>query len=216
MMTVPAFRVSPELVLGRRAVAQWGLAVFLTMRISRPFKWLLGIGTLLVLAATFAIWPFRFSSYSVCSQCGAIQHKTEWQLPQIPGTFFTASAITQTVLSDYLTSSGDAGVHSHQWLFGHGGGNGIRCALGVGDVIRATVSAPEVPRLLAWNREFGHQTKSADLLRFTLDPEMSRTVLLLAAAVSTNGFANAETYRVWFEEQRWRIDDALEMAKQVR
>jgi hypothetical protein len=186
------------------------------MRSSRTTRWLTGIGSLLVLAAAFAFWPFRFYYDSVCSQCGAIQSTTEWQLPLNHHCFFRRSTVEATALSSYLTSSGVVGTHQHQWLFGHGGGNGVQCALGDGDNIRATVTSPEVVHLLAYSRQFGEQEESSNLLRFAFDRDISRAILSLATHAPTNGFVSREAYRVWITDQRWFIDQALEIAKQNR
>jgi hypothetical protein len=186
------------------------------MRSSRKFKWLIGVGSLFVLTAALAFWPFCFFHDSVCSQCGALQHVTEWQLPHSRYSFFRRFSVEPTVLSDYLLSSGVVSAHEHQWLFGHGGGNGVRCALGDGDRIRATVGSADVARLLSMTRQFGEQQQSRELLRFAFDRDMSRSIRFLAANVPTNGFASAEEYRVWIADNRWLVDDALEIEQQSR
>lgn len=186
------------------------------MKLSRTSKWMIGVGCFFVVVVAFAFWPFRFYYDSVCSQCGVIQQTTEWQLPHSQHSFFSHSAITQTPFSIYLTSSGGVGEHAHQWLFGHGGGNGIRCALGDGDSIRASVTSPDVARFLAFNRQYGNQEESGKLEKFVFDRDISRTILSLAAAVPTNGFATRAQYGTWLSEQGWLIDDALAIAKQNR
>lgn len=186
------------------------------MRYSRRFKWVIGLGGLLILVAAFALWPFRFYYDSVCSQCGAIRWTTEWQLPHSEHSFFKRSTVERTVLSSYLTSSGIVGPHSHQWLFGHGGDNGVRCALGPGDGIRTTVMSPAVVRLLAFSRQFGEQSESSNFLRFGLDQDISPAIRSLAASVPTDGFATRDQYRGWFSNQKWLIDDALEVARKER
>jgi len=186
------------------------------MQLSRKSKWTIAIGSLLVLAAVFACWPFRFSYYSVCSECGAMQDTTEWQLPRSQHSFFRHSAVEPTVLSSYLTSSGIVGPHQHRWLFGHGGGNGVLCALGDGDGIRPTATSAEVVRFLAFSRQFGEQQDNSNFLKFAFDRDMTRTILSLATVVPTNGFESREAFRVWIADQRYLIDDALETAKRDR
>lgn len=130
--------------------------------------------------------------------------------------FFRRSRVDATALSSYLTSSGAVAAHEHQWLFGHGGGNGILCALGPGDSIRAAVTSAKVARLLSVSRQFGGQKQSTEFLRHAFDRAMSRIILCIAERVPSNGFASAKAYQIWFTDQKWLIDDALEMAKQSR
>lgn len=176
-------------------------------------KWRMGFYALIVLAITFVFWPFRFSYDSVCSQCGAIMQTTEWQLPYRHYTFFTCSSIRQTSLSSYLTSSHIVGTHSHHWLFAHGGGNGITCAQGDGDLIRAGVTSPEVVRLLDFSRQFGNQPECSNFLRYTLDRDISRTVVSLASSLPPAGFATRKEYQAWVTNQNFLIQDAVEASK---
>jgi hypothetical protein len=173
---------------------------------------LIGAGILLLGAAIFILWPFRFSYDSVCSQCGAIQNTTEWQLPFSRHTIFKHSTIESTPLSRYLTTAGIISEQPHQWLFGHGGGNGIKCALGDGDNLRATVTSPETVRLLRFSRQFGEPEESAKFLTLVFDRNSSHEMVGLAASVPTNGFSSSEQYHAWVEDQRWFIDFAQERA----
>ena len=173
-------------------------------------------GLLFFLAAAFELWPYRFHYDSVCSQCGAIKDATEWQLPHIRDySFFTRSTIKQTCLSSYLTSSGIVGAHSHQWLFGHGGGNDIKCALGDGDPIRGTVTSPEVVRLLELSRQFGGSEESSNLLKLVFDRDISRSIRSLASSVPANGFTTNTQYRAWIKDYRVIVDVALESFKKT-
>lgn len=189
--------------------------VHLGMKLFGTRKWLMGGCGLLVLAATFVFWPYIFCYDSVCSQCGAIKQTTEWHLPNSDYSF-THSSIEQTPLSTYLTSAGIVGAHSHHWLFGHGGGNGIRCALGDGDQIRATVESPEVVRFLALGRQFGDPEENSNFLRYAFDRDISRGVCFIARSVPTNGFATREQYRAWMAEYDFLIKDAIEYSKSIR
>src|SRR5438309_425937 len=115
------------------------------MKRPRQIKWFsMGAAFLILISAAFAFWPFRFYYDSVCSQCGAAKWTTEWQLPYSQTSLYSHSSVQETALSSYLARSGYIGTHSHRWLFGHGGGNGVRCALGDGDSIRQSVTSPNV------------------------------------------------------------------------
>jgi hypothetical protein len=183
---------------------------------SSKAKWRIAVvGSLLLLLTIFAFWPFRFCYDSICSQCGAIQHTTEWQLPHSKYSFYIYSTIEATPLSRYLETSNLIAKHSHSWLFEHGGGNGVRCALGDGDSIRASVMSPEVVRLLELVREYGEQAEREKLLRYALDRNIyiSRSILSLAMSVPANGFSSKAEYKAWISDHSFLIDDALEAAK---
>ena len=187
------------------------------MKLSRKVKWCsAGVGCLILLPAVVAFWPFRFGYDSVCSQCGAIRSTAEWHVPYSERYLFTYSVVETTPVSRYLTSSGLVTAHSHHWLFGHGGGNGVRCALGDGDKIRATVMSPKAARFLALTREYGGREDTTKVLRFTFDPDLSPMVLNLADFVPTNGFSGRDQYRSWISDQAWFIEQAVELAKQNR
>ena len=170
------------------------------------------IGAALLLCGAGVFWPFCFSYDSVCSKCGASRYTREWQLPHSQHSLFAHSQIVSTPLSQYLSSSGMVQAHSHQWLFGHGGGNGVRCALGDGDSIRSSVWSHEVTNLLDAARRYGEEGEASKLLRLTFDRDLSRTVRSLASFAPTNGFASREAYRSWISEQAYIIDQGLEMA----
>lgn len=59
------------------------------MQLSRTSRRQIGVGGLLALTAIVIFWPFCFFYDSVCSQCGAIQHTTMWQLPHGQHSFFS-------------------------------------------------------------------------------------------------------------------------------
>jgi hypothetical protein len=178
-------------------------------------KWEIAACGLFALAATFVFWPFRFSYDSVCSRCGMERRTIEWQLPHSRFTFFTWSFTAQTPLSTYLTSSGIVGPHSHAWLFGHGGGNGIKCALGDGDSIRATAESPEVVRLLAFSKQFDNQHESTNLLKYVFDRDISSDIRSIAHSVPTNGFAAQDEYHAWFTDHDFPIQEALSIQKET-
>ena len=174
------------------------------------------VGCFLVMGGAIIVWPYRFYSDSICSRCGASKRSTEWQFPHSQAAFFTHSTVAQTPLSSYLTTAGIAGPHAHRWLFGHGGGNGVRCALGDGDHLRSAVWSTTVPRLLASSRLYGDSEQAAKLVNFTFDPELSRAVLSLATMMPTNDFASKAAYDAWMSEQALWFDSMVEAAEQRR
>jgi len=157
-------------------------------------------GGLLFLTCAAFFWPFCFYSYSICVKCGASRRTREWQLPRSQSSFFSHSSVTGTPLSLYLSST-VVPKHAHLWLFGHGGGNGVRCALGDGDALRSSVSSSNVVAFLECTRRYGQSNEFAKFLTLTFDRDQSRGVLSLAVLMPTNGFSSQEAYRAWILEQ---------------
>jgi hypothetical protein len=172
------------------------------MRVPCHLKWIFAAtGFAIVLGIAFTYWPYRFYYDSFCSQCGAYKSSLEWQLPHSETWFFRHSRISETALSRYLTSSSTVSRHVHRWLFAHGGGNGIRCALGDGDSIRSSMASSEVARFLQAARVYGGSDEFRDYLRLTFDREHSLTIRMLANSMPTNGFQTEAAYHSWVGEQ---------------
>jgi hypothetical protein len=182
-----------------------------SLRVLRHLKWVLtATGFVLVLGIAFAFWPYRFYYDSFCSQCGAYKWSLEWQLPHSEMWFFRHSRISETALSRYLTSSSTVSRHVHRWLFAHGGGNGIRCALGDGDSIRSSMTSSEVARFLQATRAYGGSDEYRAYLRLTFDRDHSLTIRMLANSIPTNGFQTKAAYHSWIEEQAIWVEGLTE------
>lgn len=160
----------------------------------------------ILLPIAVVLWPFRFSYDSFCTHCGAEQFTTEWQLPGCDWTFFRISSVKATPLSQYVTSSHLAEAGSHDWLFAHGGGNGVRCALGSGDRLRDSVQSANLVRFLQLVREFGGEAESKEFLRLALDPEASWKVSQAGLFLPENGFSTVSDYRSWISENDLEIE----------
>jgi hypothetical protein len=153
---------------------------------------------LLIVAVTVHPNPFGYDSY--CSVCGAERDTTEWQVQGHQWTICRFSSIHATPLSKYVSSARLVAIHSHVWLFAHGGGNGVRCALGEGDSLRNVVTNSNVVQLLQYAKEYGASDEDQKVLKFALAPDLMRTVTWFAMLVPQNGFSNKEQYRDWASE----------------
>src|SRR4026208_265162 len=89
----------------------------------------------------FALLFGAFHYSSVCGQCGATRHSTDWHVPLTDITLFHHSSDDQTPLSRCLQTNGLVATHNHNWLFCHGAGNGCRCALGDGRHIESAAKS---------------------------------------------------------------------------
>jgi hypothetical protein len=171
--------------------------------------WMVVAGAVLLPMAV-VFWPFRFYYDSFCAQCGAEKFTTEWEAAGsgCDWTLFRRSFVRPTPMSQYLSSSGLVGNHPHVWLFAHGDGNGVRCALGGGDALRTAVDSLSMVQLLQSAKKYGGRNECEKLLHLTLDPDTSRSVLTMAALFPTNGFSDKEEYENWMTDNKWVIDEA--------
>ena len=168
-----------------------------------------------MLTVAFAFWPFKFYYYSLCSKCGEIQNTTDWQLPLTFSTFWSHASIEPTALSRYLASSRLVPAHKHDWQFGHGGGNGVRCALGAADRVRPLLTSTNVTTFLDLARQYGEPGESAKFLEYTIDPELCRAVFFLAGSIP-HDIHSSQEFRRWMEEYRFFVDDEIEEANKHR
>jgi hypothetical protein len=93
----------------------------------------IGVFAVLATAATFTFTGDPFGYLSVCDRCGASRRTTKWKLPLTEFTVFTRSVESETPLSRAVLTNGIVQSHTHHWLFGHGGGHGVKCAIGLPD-----------------------------------------------------------------------------------
>lgn len=155
--------------------------------------------------AAIALWitlawvngPFRYGS--VCDRCGALQSTTEWRLPFTRLPVFAHSTESETPLSRVLMTNGIVSLHPHHWLFGHGSGNGVKCAIGPGRHVSPTAASEDFATLVLMLHRSGETALRDRVLSGAFDPETSRTVRCLAVDVPPTT-ASAEELQAWFVE----------------
>jgi hypothetical protein len=175
----------------------------------RSTKRFLGLALLGLVAAAFALYG-AFGSISVCGTCGAVQDSTEWQIPFTSVTYWHSTSITQTPLSAVVAKRQLAACPPHNWLFIHGGGNGILCAIGDGRRVHQAALSPNVAAFVSAVTEYQGQREGQRWLKMALDPEASGEVLsLLAGDVPQSGFADRTTFERWWKQQRDVVDTLL-------
>jgi hypothetical protein len=172
----------------------------------RSTKKFLGLALLILAAAAFAVFG-AFGSTSVCGTCGVVQDSTEWQVPFTSVTYWHSTSISQTPLSAVVAKRQLATCPSHNWLFIHGGGNGILCAIGDGRHVHQAALSPDVAAFVSAVSEYQGQREGQRWLKMALDPEASREVLsLLASEIPANGFGDRKTFDRWWKQRGDFID----------
>jgi hypothetical protein len=134
------------------------------------------IGLIVVLASlvtlTVVSGPFDYSS--VCDRCGALRRTSDWELPFTEFTVFTQSTESESLLSRVLLTNSIVPPHSHHWLFIHGGGRGVKCAIGPGRHIRPAADSEEFAALVLTLHHRGQIAFRDRVLRGVFDPDTSR------------------------------------------
>ena len=105
-------------------------------------------GASLVGLLVFGVRSGRFTSVSVCGGCGADEVTTEWEVPFTQFTYWRSHRIEQTPLSMVVARNGLAPAHAHTWLFVHGSGNGVACAIGTSARLAIAAHYPSIPEFI--------------------------------------------------------------------
>jgi hypothetical protein len=162
-------------------------------------------GLLAVLALCLA--PFGYSS--VCCKCGAIRSTTEWQIRRTEFRVFQWSSETETPVSRTLRATSIVGPHKHDWAFAHGGGNGVRCALGRGHNVIGTVGSVEVAQLIEELSRYG-VTRFRDKVLVNLFDDRTS---FLVCSLGGQKFSDAQQLKNWIGEQESLFDEHVEAFK---
>ena len=170
--------------------------------------------TAVAACAATALWillawvngPFRYGS--VCDRCGALQSTTEWRLPFTGLPVFAHSTESETPLSRVLMTNGIVSSHAHHWLFGHGSGNGVKCAIGPGRHVSPTAASEDFATLVLMLHRNGQSELQGRVLSGAFDPRTSRMVGCLAVDAPP-ATASAEELQAWFVEQLGSVKEFL-------
>lgn len=156
----------------------------------------------------FTLIESPFGYFSVCGRCGSVRSTTDWKLPFSDFTVFTQSAESETPLSRVLLTNGIVQPHAHQWLFGHGGGHGIRCAIGPGRHIRPAADSEEFARLVLALHSHGLTALRDRVLQGALDPDTSRFFRGLSLNLPKEPTTAGEL-QGWLTEQNEYLDEMV-------
>lgn len=126
---------------------------------------IVAVGTMAWLATSV----FSFSYFSACRTCGRIRHSRDLQLPFSTLSYWSQHSIKETPVSSVADKI--VGDHDHKWLFGHGSGNGITCAIGYADQLPSTVNSESVASLIENTRRFDGDAEAQKWLNRAMSPE---------------------------------------------
>jgi hypothetical protein len=90
--------------------------------------------------------------------------------------------------------------HEHEWLFGHGGGNGVKCAIGPGRHLRSSFESTNVAAFVeALTKYTDQQTVSKWLTRLQ-NPELSHACLRAADYPRDDAFGSEQLFKAWLND----------------
>jgi hypothetical protein len=173
-------------------------------------KNLVGLAFLGLAAGAFVLFG-TFGSSSVCGGCGAVQRSTEWQIPFTSVTYWESTFVVQTPLSAVVARVGLPPCAPHNWLFAHGSGNGVMCAISDGRHIHQAAASPQVAAFVSAVSQYRGPTEARRWVKMILDPAASRDVrsLVVVSNIPESGFADREAFERWWQEHRDFIDPLL-------
>jgi hypothetical protein len=169
---------------------------------------------LIVLVAALALAAFfgAFGYSSICTNCGAIEHTTEWQLPFTQLTVWRSHSIEATPLSRVVDHRQLALASGHAWIFASGGGNGVTCAIGPGRHIYSAVLSPEVATFIDAMSQYRGTTETRRWLASVLDPNHSMTVegQIRFARIPPAGFTGQAQFDAWWRNHHDHLGTLLD------
>ncbi|KAF0180066.1 MAG: hypothetical protein FD161_1079 [Limisphaerales bacterium] len=155
-----------------------------------------------------ALHAGEFSYYSICQSCG------KWRTTRVIGvhawnwSLLTRHEERDTPLSLLLWKDGIGKPHEHVWLFGQGGGNGVKCAIGHGRHLAGNVNDPTLVQFLADARKFGQGQVASNVLAVAMNPKTSYDARHLVSGYPETGFATRGYFLDWMRENEsyleWR------------
>ena len=159
-------------------------------------------------ALTFTLIAGPFGYASVCDKCGALRSTADWQLAWTQFTVSTHSTQSDSPLSQVLLTNGIVPAHSHHWLFAHGGGNGVRCAIGPGGYVRSTAKSEEFAALVLALHQRGQTAFRDRVLRGAFDPATSHLFCSLTFS-APKAMKSATEMQDWIAEQSEYLDEMV-------
>ena len=162
----------------------------------------------LAVLVALAVWgPFRFSWFSICDQCGSVRNSSYRQLPFVGITYWTSHDVIETPLS--RIAAGFVPPHEHHWLFGHGGGNSVTCALGPAGSMRRFTRDPEIVRFIELTHRFAGSNAAQHYLAYALNPDQCRqfSVWLDLNNIVDSDIDSVAAYEGWLAKASEHIAD---------
>lgn len=179
-----------------------------TLRRHARAAMLLVMGVPLVFIALHA---GEFSYYSICQSCG------KWRTTRVIGvhawnwSLLTRHEERDTPLSLFLWEDGIGKPHEHIWLFGHGGGNGVKCAIGPGRHLAGNVNSALLVRFLGDAWRFGQSAVASNVLMVAMNPKTAFDVRHLTSGYPETGFVTRSYFLDWMHEN----ESYLEWRKEI-
>jgi hypothetical protein len=170
------------------------------------------VGTIIV--GTVALFS-TFSSISVCGVCGCTCQRTELQIPFTFVTYWRFERAFESPLSEQVNRLKLAPLHKHDWIFIHGSGNGIMCALGSGGEIHTSARSPEVAAFIADTHRYRDADEARRWLAIALREREASALnnWLFMGASPYTGFESAEDYENWRRRADPQWPEFLEMKR---
>lgn len=156
------------------------------MRWKKPLYIVILAGVVLTIAASMA--GGFFGSISVCSDCGRTKYNSRRY-------WISRARIEETTLSRVHDTLMGGKEHEHHWLFAHGGGGQITCAIGEGRRLFPAVRREDLREALELIRKNRGDEATKLWMRRLLDPKSSRDASYALGVLTSDSRTFEEGYK---------------------
>jgi hypothetical protein len=172
------------------------------------------LAALLACGASFA----TFSGAWYCAHCAKSRQTLDWQLPFTEVTYWRSESLASTPLSELLASHGLIRGAQHEWLFAHGGGNGVLCALGRGQSLGSLAGSPRVVALLRHLLAVEPDVARRWVQLVLTDRNAGSALLrsLQDSGFPEPGFSEPEAFQSWWDSHQSALEGAAAWPLQAR
>lgn len=198
----------------REAVAEGSVPSYTHLMKKHIKKIALALTVLVVLgmAALFG----RFGGVSACHHCGALKYETRWEVPfMCQWCYFYQEHLEETPLSRCLSTDPAIASRPHQWIFIHGGGNGIKCALGSGGPVFSVACDPHMAQEAEASQQYADPEFHRQLVHAMLCPESAQLMGMAGYEMPEGGITSREAFLAWRKEGQENLAEAFEAAQKT-
>jgi hypothetical protein len=111
-----------------------------------------------------------------------------------------------------LLTNGIVKPHDHHWLFGQGGGNGVKCAIGSGRYIRSAADSKEFADMILMLHSHGQTAFRDRVLHGLFNPDTSLQFFNLSFGAPKETASDSEV-QSWIKEESQYLDDMVAAQK---
>ncbi len=161
-------------------------------------------GLLLILASTFIPFPEPpfFTSLSFCEHCGAKETSQRYIW------FIHSDKVEPSILSGAAARAGLIRPHEHSWIFAHGSGGNVTCALGVGKKYYSVVNDPNLSSCIERAAGIYGPSTAKEIYEQSLNPDRTAAMMDTVGSFDPETTTAPKEFKYWMQERVEHLKDA--------